>query len=489
MKRSRVFFTIFSAVSLTLLLAVVVIAADDKLTKDTVAKKWLEMDKYGNVNGVKGLLKDMCYDCGDILQCPYGTKAVHGEPDAKYNEVWKDLLYFWDDKLIFPVTKYGSCSLGLTQFLGGVVWGVPEAGDLLAKTIDSDKKLDDLVCSDKKYVYRALWYLGDKKHADVMIEGFKNHDCTTSHMTDTLAVLHTWNLSDKQNKKIEEICLAAFQGTGSKDKDKVKGCARYLGNAGSKNKDAIEFLQNFLGGNNKVHAARALGQIDPKGSKKYFQEILEKAKGKKGVYDKKGKYKKVEVVYAREETVPAALALYTQGDKLAKSVVDLWLSVDVKNERLGDSNGFEMLFGNLAFVNEATMKKIKKSVQKAYKDLAKLGPKQKSWKLMQTRAAIMLAHTGDNTGLSAIIDAIEGNDNDLREAALWGLGGKPNYYTSYRAGAGGIKAGTGGLSKADCEKLTKAITKKMKFWNEKKWKTMGNEAILDIRARMKAAGL
>ena len=91
-------------------------------------------------------------------------------------------------------------------------------------------------------------------------------------------------------------------------------------------------------------------------------------------------------------------------------------------------------------------------------------------------------------GLKDIESAIKGPDANQREDALEAMGCRFDY-NSYKSSMGGFAVGDGGLSKADAQKLIDAILKKVKFWTNKTDKEDAAMAVLNMRARVKAAGL
>lgn len=458
------------------------------VAKEPVALKYIKMDKFGNSSGFKHPdAKKLCKECRAILQCKLGQKALAGKADPKYSQVLKDMTFWkkFGKKSYGFVLNHGCRGSDAIGFYGLVLWNVPGADKRLASIIKGKSRLTELVCGDKYKPYRALWWLNAQQHADVMIKGFENAMCTTQHTKQTLAVLHTWNLSKEQRKTIETFCVEkVFSGDMKDAKENVNPCLRYLGRTGVQDKDSLEYFQNYIGKGYK-EAVYAMAAAQSKQYKGDLKGILSKQKKKT---TKAGK--KVTWYYARDLSVPAAIGLLGLGDGDAKKAVKQWLGWNKKWKSLYDNTGWQMLYSLAWTAKGKARKKLLPLLKKGFKMLKRHAKKDDKQKIYLLRAAMGLAHAGDKTGVSVIVDAIKGTNTELRDEAIATLGSKDNYYYSYRAMGGGLHiAKKGGLSKKDAQKIEKAVLKRLKFWSEKKLKQAGARIVLDIRARIAAAGL
>jgi hypothetical protein len=166
---------------------------------------------------------------------------------------------------------------------------------------------------------------------DAMIQGFMDDDYTPDHIINTLPVICRWNLSADQRKKLEEYCLAVFQGKASlntKGKEKIPACLGYLGIAGASDATVNEHMKNNLAEGNRVESIRALGGIAQADAKNGIQEHLDKQKKVKKTKDKAGKTTEEITSMARPESVAAAVAFINMGDKAALDIVKTWLTVN-----------------------------------------------------------------------------------------------------------------------------------------------------------------
>jgi hypothetical protein len=474
-------------------------AAAEKNMDKPVCQKWLTWgDKFGNSQDLKEgtALHQMCRtDCKSrgLTTCKPAVDALNGKTDPKQQEAIADMFYFWDVKNNTSQCIHKSCRIAHYE-LAPVVFALPNAKEVLTSMIDTNEKLSEISCGTKAKIARALWYLGDKSVLDTLIASYENTLCTAGHIKNTLPVIHLWGPSPEQHAKIESFCVdkifpGPYQDNLRNAKDAIGGCYRYLAATGSQNDDGLEYIRQ--GAENSTTALRALAILDAKGSKKNFKKRLAKQKKVKtktirGKGKKKDKKIETETWRGREESITSALALGYK-DKEAKKAINWWLSLGEDKDRLNDTNGWEYLFLTSGFF--PTDKKLLKAMEKAYAAVVKASENEDRLELYALRAAIGLAQNGSAKGLPLIIDMIKGTDKGKRGEALQGLGGIDHYWGSFRSGTGGIKVGgKGGLKKADVEKLIKTILKKMKFMKDRNQEAAAL-AVLDMRARMRVAGL
>lgn len=456
-------------------------------TSKTV-KKYLEFDKFGRVTKViSPEYKYLRGECNkNLLTCDVGIAAVKGKADPKYKAIWSDL-----HKITMRGKNrewmFGHWVRDMFPY-GLVLWNPDEALKILTKKLNYKVKMFNFMANTKEPIYDALFYLADKNAADPMIKWMGNLLYTSMHTKDALMRFHVWGLSADQQKKVEAVCLKMFQGEGGKpakgrEKEIVVPCMRFLGLTASKNSDAIEFIENYLGENLKAAAARALGGMGHKKAKSALKEVLAKFKR-----EKKIKKKKVTMWMARNESVSAAVALLGMGDKTAGKAIKGWLKVDMKDKRI-DSSAFEMTVFELPWAGAKSKKKLLKMVKKAFKNIQKLAKKEDRMKTYVNRAAIALVQAGDKSSMKYLLATLKGNNKDLRNEILIGLGGHTNYYGSFRTGTGGIGiGGKKGVGKKEVEALEKMILKRLKFWkSDRGAKLKATRAVLDMRARLKFA--
>jgi|GEM_PF-2568888 hypothetical protein len=489
--------TLFSsAIALSLLLGFTapVTAAPGSMTQAT-CKKWIKWgDRFGNSPRLKKgtALDSFCNtDCkpgAGVAICRPTLDALKGKPDPKLQAAVGDLFFFWgnkkDDKRKRMCVKT-SCRVSNWQ-LAPVVYQLPNAKELLTKFFKS-KETMDMICSEKGPMARALWYLADKSTLDVLIDSYGNTLCNPGHAKNTLPLIHLLGPNDAQKKKLEGYCEKVFAGPYQGDlrnaKDVIPACYRYLANVGTKNDDLLEYVRQ--GSANGVEALRALAILDAKGSKKTFKKRLAKEKKRKKIYVKGGKKKEMDTWRGHMEAVVSALGLGYK-NKDAKKAINWWLSYNVSWKNLNDPSGFESLVLTAPFFPKD--KNLLKAIEKGYKTVLKAADEKDNLTVYALRAAIGLAQMGSKKGLPTIIDALKGTDKGHQEEALRGIGGITYHWGTFRWGTGGLKVGgKDGLKKGDVEKLITTILKKFKFMGKNQH--AATLAVLDLRARLKAAGL
>jgi hypothetical protein len=467
---------------------------------DAVCKKHMKWgDKFGNSaelqpGGPMQAFWEACEDGEGLLICQPALDALGGKVDAGIQALIPDYFHYTglkdsDGKL----TPEGYCIKRVARirnnYLGPVIFALDNAKDLLLGMVDSPDKLKDVMCRDKAEVARALWYLGDKSAADGLIATFDNAECTGDHIRNTLPVLHLWGLSAEQVAKVESVCIDKIMGDGFKDNEKgnsqdsIEACHRFFAATKTKNADALEYARMAMP--NSIEALRAVAIMDPAGNKGELTARLTKWKQEKDGKDKKGEPIKIVTYQGRDEAIVGALAL-GYGDKVAKEAIDYWLGYDADWKSFNDQNGWEGLFlvGGPFFAVDKNLLAAMEKAFEANKTLVEAnGGKEGE---MITRGAIGLTQMGSPKGLETLKQILNGTDAGAQKEVLQGLGGITYYWGTSRWGAGGIKVGPGALQKAQVQELIDLILKRMKFLQHK---AEGTLAILDMRARVRAAGL
>ncbi len=474
------------------------LAGQDEAMRAPGCKKNMQWDdKFGNGGDLKegstvhSLCKSECKAGGGLLTCKPGVEALRGTIDPKHAEAATDLLYSFKDKEPNSLCVWGKCRMQ-NKHLGPVIFQSPNAAEALTGLIDTPEKLGGVACGIKADIARGLWYLADTATLDTLIASWDNTVCSGDHAKNLLPVIHLWNPSDAQRTAIEAYCVdkvlpGPWQDDMRNGKDVTQACYRYLAATGSDNDDGIEYVRQ--GSDNDIEALRALAILDAKGSKKGFAKALKKEMSNKNVWVKtKKEEKKVKMDTWRgtEKSVTVALGLGYK-HKEAKQAIDWWLSYNSSWEKVNDSAGWEHLFLSAPFFPRD--KKLFKAMEKAYANIAAIAEDNEKVEEAALRAAIGLAQMGSAKGLPTLEEAIKGTDASRRKETLEGLGGVTYYWGSFRVGAGGVKVGgKEGLKRSHVEGLIKLILKKHKFMGQSEQEA-ASLAILDMRARMKVAGI
>ncbi|MBU1241670.1 hypothetical protein KKD52_11265 [Myxococcota bacterium] len=476
---------------------------DEFLIKDPVCKKWLVLEKnttkqFGAYNN-EGKIWEMTKDCSSLFNCQFGWDAFLGNPSADYAEFWGDSLSHTEDKEWgenAPIWKFNEDdAVGPRACTAAPLWNFKDAATLIAKTINTPKKIETLWCgtrdsSMKDSPYRALWLIGAKDQADVMIKGMAlkpraESKCAQKHTTMFLAVADAWKLSKAQNTEIEKTCLAIFQSTESHDKANVGGCIRYLGRTKTTSSDAVEFIKNYMGDSQQKHeAARALAFMAVKDTavKNEWLKRVEQNKREKTVNKKKITW------YDRNfEVGIGVVALYGMGDSTGEKVIKDYLGWDKTKKELTNPNGFKMLMTDAPFVADSHRKKLAGLIGGVFKDVVKLAGVKSQYDTYAMLAAVALVQLGDKAGLAHVLDILKGNDQNLLRDLFEYIGETPDALGGAAKGLGYVRVGKDGLTEKEARQIIDTIKARFKFWSNSNHKHSGLKVALDIEARLKAA--
>lgn len=446
--------------------------------KDPICTKYITYDDYGNPQDSTGSLKEVCGGgvCRQgFLGCDITKDVLLGKDDHK------ELFPFFTDMFHSVDNRpgQGRClTLGCKDdvFEAAAALGTPGLAPLLVDQITGDK-LSKLNCRDKQYLYRALWYLGDKTTADAMIAGYKDLRCTNNHFNYTAPLIHQWKLSEEQYDRIAELCVDTIYTESIKNADdSFEACHIYFAKRGKVSEDGLDHIRMK---SNNEWALRALAVLDAKGSKKLFAGLLKKAETKKK--------KKTVWRGGRTDQVIAGVALHMAGDRKGKAALKYWLGT--KNKQLNDSQGFEKVFLEVApFWPTSTKNKLRKPLERAFAKAKKLADADEGIANAVRRAAVGLAQLGSNKGIGVIVDGLKDRSGSTREEVAKGLGGATNLSTARRQGTATLAFGKGLLGTKDGQKLIKALQKALKLAKPRQREPFAR-AIIVIKAQMDAAGL
>jgi len=481
---------------------------DEHMAKDPVCKKWLYYgDEMGKAKGrydPDGKIWAMRSDCGlGATRCKLGWDAFLGKPDETWGEFWADSLAHTEDQEWGenpPIWKLNTDNrVGERAVLSLPLWTVKDADAIVAKTINTPLKHETLWCGDKrdtheqKYLpYRALWFLGAKNQADVMIKGLAipsklNYTkCNQTHRDFFFSVAHEWKLSADQNKAIVELCSTMFQSDDTRDQDTRQGCVRYLSAVKTTDKDTIEYIKNFLSetGELKTEAIRAVGRLGIK-DKGVITKLIAPIKDNE---NEKTVNKKKVIYYKENHNIGEAMvALYALGDSNGEKVIKTWLLWNKADKELDNEGGFEVLMREAPFVAESHRKKLADLIKKTYPEVVKIAATKNQYKRFARKAAAALLQLGDKAGLEHALEIIKEGDKDEIQELFRFLGADGFKYGTGAFGTGGVKVGKDGLSEKDALSIVEAIRARFKFWNDTDQKEMGIWVSLDIASRIKAS--
>lgn len=465
-------------------------AAKPEPHKDAVCTKYQKFDQFGNRSGnALGHADELCRNKAKkgFLESDWLVAVLRGKEDPKgYYPFFKDVFH----TLKPEKQKRSRCVAAYCKndvYEAAVAVGTPGVKEMLLAQI-TPERLKDLNCGDKKFMYNALWYLGDKSAVDTMIKGYNNLLCTNSHFNFTAPNFHLWGLSEAQYGAIEKICVdQIFSEKIRNAKESFKACQIFLTKRGKVNEDGLEFIKMKADANDE--GRRALAILNTKKSKKKLAKWLADQESEKPVMKKGKATKKKRKVWraGRPEALFAAAALAGLKDKNAQAALKYWLGFS--GTELNNRQGFEGIFLMVApFLPAAQQAKMRKTLEKAFATGLKAMKKNDALEESLRRAAYGLAQMGSNKGLQLILDGLDSDNSGTRKEVALAIGGTMNLMGGRNVGSGALKFGAGGLSKAEGDKLVTALAKRAKFEKGRN-RVPFVRAVLSIKGIMKANGL
>lgn len=398
--------------------------------------------------------------------------------------------YYW-----FPIWWVAYYKKGPARAaLGVYLYKVPNAAKLIAQSIGTNGHFKMGHSYSTPTAYWALWFLGGKVYADVMIKRFHAKRYSkgyTAHTNFALTVMDRWKLNKSQVKRIESFCVnKVFQPAGFTNA--TRGCIRYLGRIRTKNSTARQFLVQHAGtsdSTNSSEAIRALGHIGYKGIKgKLKANVAQAKRNSSRLIKRRRRYKRKKVVtYSTHfNSAPSLIALIGMGDRKALKIVKGWLMTYDKRNNIDNNTAFEAAYREGAFASPKAAKKLKNLYRKAFKKALKNLRKNPRMKQSARQAAVALLQMGDKTGLKHVIKVLKDTDMNEVSDVLEGIGANPNRTWGARStgGIAHIKVGKKGLSVKDAQKLVNTIKGKFMFWRGNKLRTFAIHAVADIEAQI-----
>ncbi|MFH2006229.1 MAG: hypothetical protein ABI333_06555 [bacterium] len=471
------------------------------MNKDATVLKYMDLGINGNQFRMRWkhpVALKIAKECSQTsyLYCKHAWKAFSGSPMKGAMEFvkgtmeaakWGNNGKYWTWKF-----QYYKSGIGPRSMLGSVVFNVPDAAKLIAATMDAPEKIKTLHTGSDHEPMQALWYLGAKQYTDTIINSL-GHWSFAAHRNFAMYFLWNWKLSAAQKKKIADHCVdQVFKGTESKAKRSLRACALFLGMTKSKHPKAKQYLENMIEGQDGAKfAIRALGLMGHKGAKRDLQKMLKKQKSWKHVYKGRGrraKRVKMDTWGAYQNSFAAAVALLSMGDGNALKAIKYWASYDKAKKRLFDTSGFEELAYDAPFAGPKAAAKIKGVLLGALKMLTKDEDSNRDNKRYKRAAIIGLAQMGAKKVMKPLLEELRGRDARGLLTVLKDLGGNKSLWDDSRTGLVGIKVGKGGFSIAQAKKIAKYIRGRLEFYNDDSAKRFAIQAVLDIEARIKAAG-
>lgn len=437
-----------------------------------------------------------CYKT--LLKCNVSWDATTGNPVAGAKEFFQASLATanWGGYWQF---KFQSVDpwVGFRAMYGSVLYNVPNAVDLIADTLSSREKFINIyggprtksyAREEARLPYLALFYLGAKNKADVMIDRLNVPGLHQSHF---LNFAHFWTLSPAQKTKIEGICLKAI-GEARGDGAVKRSCMRYLSRIGSKNSDLIEHMMTFAskdGSDEGMDAIRALGILKAKKAKKHLQGLFKKANFMRSMSVKKGrKYKQVKVSSwpGNDNVASVVMALVAMGDGGAMKAVQHWTSM--AGDSLLNNRGFENLVFEATLSSPAAQKKVSKAILGTLKKLKRY-TSNSSMERAYRYGHVALLQMGNKAGLKHVMEVLGGSDSSAIKETLQQLGGMCTPMSTRLRGIQRIRVGKGGISVGDARKLMALIQKRMKFWSDRYIKTYATQVVMELMGLIKSASL
>ncbi|PKN24385.1 MAG: hypothetical protein CVU65_11925 [Deltaproteobacteria bacterium HGW-Deltaproteobacteria-22] len=482
---------------------------DEFLIKDPVAQKWLILKKakagetyipfgmYTTGSKHEALTKECDWS---VLTCKTGYKAFAGTPDAAWNDFWVDSLSHTEDKewgTNPPIWKLNSDSyVGVRAATAAPVWNFPNAAALIAKTINTPQKMETLWYfrasreSYKQHPYRALWRLGAKEHADVLIARMElkcedNRHCAGDNRIVFLMTADAWKLSATQNAAIAKICAEAFVGDEAWDTHAVGPCLRYFGRTKTADTTMLTFIKRLMGtGDSKLEAARAAAYIPIKEKavindflKRVEQNKQERTEGRKKIISYNNNY----------DIAIGAIGLFGMGEADGEKVIDDFVGWDKAKSELTNPNGWVSLMAEAPFVAETHRKKLIDKIKKVLPNVEKKIPKDSQYQRYTRVAACALLQLGDKAGLEPALDILKGNDDNEVKELVTCLGEKAEEANGNSVGLGSVRVGKDALTEKEARQLIDAIKAGFATWQDEGMKRSALNAALDIEARIKAS--
>lgn len=476
------------------------------MVKDPVCRKYIRIDGVaGGVVSVRFYKEKSARQIGSsnsrcsesLLKCKVGWDAAAGRHMPGAKQFFTDSLAianwagFWQFKLQVVDTQAGPRAM-----YGAVLFGVPKAADLVAQSISTRKKFLNIYGGPKHtmfvneaamYPYLALFYLGAKSKADVMISQLS---IAGAHQHHFLNFAHFWKLSKAQKRKIQATCLKILGMTSAKLQVK-RSCVRYLARIGSKSSDLRSHMLTFASQPSTyegMDAVRALGILKIKRAKKQLKAVL--SRGKKirtRRIRKRRRSRKVKLTtwVGNYTMASVAVALAAMKDREAMKAIKYWLSMGDRG--LVDARGFTALVFEATLTSPAMQKKLAKLVKKTLKKLRSFTSSTMARAYRHGHVALL--QMGDKVGLKQVMGVLDGHDKKAIKETLQQLGGMLTPLAHRNRGIQRIRVGKGGIKARDAKKLLAKIQGRMRFWADKKMKGYATQVVMELMGLIKAARL
>jgi len=481
-------------------------AANNGMAKDPVCRKYIQFRPVmgGNFNPLfykvqpaklVGRYNSRC--AKSLLKCKVGWDAAAGHPMPGVKQFFTDSLAianwagFWQYKFQVVDTYAGPRAM-----YGAVLFKVPKAADLIAQSLLTRKRFVNLYGGPRRttfvdeaamYPYLALFYLGAKSKADLMISQLS---IVGAHQHHFLNFAHFWKLSKAQKRKIQATCLKILGMTSAKLRVK-RSCVRYLARIGFKSSDFRSHLLTFASQSASyegMDAVRALGILKIKRAKKQLKAILSRGKKiKKRRVGKRRRSRKVKLTtwVGNDNMASAAVALAAMGDRKAMKPIKYWLSLSDRG--LVDARGYTALVFEATLTSPAMQKKLAKLIKKTLKKLRSFTRSNMARAYRHGHMALL--QMGDKVGLKHVMGVLGGHDKRAIKETLQQLGGMLKPLAHRHRGIQRIRVGKGGIKVRDAKKLLAKIQSRMRFWADKRMKMYATQVIMELMGLIKAARL
>lgn len=477
---------------------------NNSAAKDPLCKKYIKFRPVmgGNFNPLfyfKEPAKTLAHyrnSCSkSLVSCSAGWNAAGGKPTPGVKEFMKDSLQvvkwsgFWQFK--FQIVDG---NVGPRAMFGSILYNVPNAADLIAKSISTRERFQNIWGGPKHsghvrkpgmLPYLALYYLGAKDKVDMMID---NLAVGGHHQFHFLTFAHFWNLTKTQKKKIEGTCLKIL-AKSKRNQMQARACMRYLAHTGTRNSDVIEYMMMNAGSGSSYlanDAVRALGILKVKKARRQIKSRLKSGTVKRTMrIRRRRRYrrKKMTTYTGNADVVSAAIALASMGDRGGKRAIKYWLSM--KSNGPMDTRGFEVFLWEATLASRAMKKRLAKQIRKAARKLKKHSGSTNED--LYRAANVALLQMGSKAGLRNVLQVLGGHDKGDIKETLQQLGGMLTPLSYRRRGAQRIPVGKGGLRVSDAKKLRKLIKRRIRFWSDKRVKKYATIVILELTGAINAA--